>query len=95
MKAHFFRRIFTTYFIVMMAAGLLVSGAWAGSSAGDAPGRSVVTAYYFHGNYRCHTCLTLERLSKKAIYEKFAKELKSGRLVFKSEQKRGRIYLNR
>lgn len=84
MKAHLFRRIFTTCFILMMAAGLLVSGAWAESSAGDAPGSPVVIAYYFHGNYRCHTCLTLERLSKEAIYEKFSKELKSGRLVFRS-----------
>ena len=43
-----------------------------------------VIAYYFHGNYRCTTCTTLERLSRKAINEKFSKELESGTLVFKS-----------
>jgi len=43
-----------------------------------------VIAYYFHGNYRCQTCTTLERLSRQAINEKFANELKSGQLEFKS-----------
>ncbi len=51
-------------------------------AANTAP--SSVIAYYFHGNYRCTTCTTLERLSRKAINEKFSKELESGTLAFKS-----------
>ncbi len=51
-------------------------------AANTAPTR--VIAYYFHGDYRCQTCTTLERLSRKAINEKFSKELESGTLAFKS-----------
>ncbi len=54
----------------------------AACAANTAP--SSVIAYYFHGNYRCTTCTTLERLSRKAINEKFSRELGSGKLAFKS-----------
>ncbi len=43
-----------------------------------------VIVYYFHGNYRCPTCLMLERLSKKAVTENFSKELSSGLLEYRS-----------
>lgn len=42
-----------------------------------------VVAYYFHGNYRCTSCLRIEQYSKEAIEKYYAEELKSGNLVFK------------
>ncbi len=48
------------------------------------PSSKKVIVYYFHGNYRCPTCLTLERLSKKAVTENFSKELSSGLLEYRS-----------
>ena len=39
-----------------------------------------VIAYYFHRTIRCHTCLTIEELSKQAIEGGFAAEL-AGELV--------------
>ncbi len=45
--------------------------------------KSKVVAYYFHGTYRCPTCLTIERYSKEAIEQYFTKELQEGRLEFK------------
>jgi hypothetical protein len=41
-----------------------------------------VVAYYFHGNYRCATCLKLEEYSRVAIEEGFPRELSEGILSF-------------
>jgi hypothetical protein len=42
-----------------------------------------VVAYYFHGNYRCYTCQTIERYSRDAIEKYFAGELQNKRLEFR------------
>jgi len=42
-----------------------------------------VTAYYFHGNFRCYTCHTMEQYSKEAIQANFKDALSSGKLEFK------------
>ena len=43
-----------------------------------------LVAYYFHGDYRCHTCLTMERLAYEALEDGFSDALASGRIVWKS-----------
>jgi len=60
------------------------------------PGNQVV-AYYFHGTFRCSSCLKIEQYSKEAIEKYFGNELKSGRLVFKVinvEDKGNEHYVN-
>ncbi len=42
-----------------------------------------VIAYYFHGNFRCTTCRTIEKYSGEAIEKYFSKELSTGKLEFK------------
>ena len=42
-----------------------------------------VIAYYFHGNFRCYTCHTMEQYSKEAIQANFKDALSSGKLEFK------------
>jgi thiol-disulfide isomerase/thioredoxin len=42
-----------------------------------------VVAYYFHGTFRCSSCLKIEQYSKEAIGKYFGNELKSGKLIFK------------
>ena len=44
---------------------------------------SKVIAYYFHGNFRCDSCLKIEKYSREAIEQNFKNELDSGKLVFK------------
>jgi len=44
---------------------------------------SKVIAYYFHGNFRCDSCLKIEKYSKEAIEQNFKNEIDSGKLVFK------------
>ena len=43
---------------------------------------SYVTAYYFHGNYRCSNCKKIEQYSREAIENYFKEQLKTKRLVF-------------
>ena len=43
---------------------------------------STVIAYYFHGDYRCYNCMTIEQYSKEAIEKYFPEQLKSGKLTF-------------
>ncbi|HNT27234.1 MAG TPA: nitrophenyl compound nitroreductase subunit ArsF family protein [bacterium] len=37
-----------------------------------------LTVYYFHTTFRCHSCLTIERLTHETLNEQFAVEQKSG-----------------
>jgi len=45
---------------------------------------SRVIAYYFHGNFRCYTCHTMEQYSREAIETNFKDALSSGKLEFKA-----------
>ena len=57
-----------------------------------------VIAYYFHGNARCITCHKMEEYAKEAIEQNFPKELKEGRLVFKTvnvEEKENEHFINK
>jgi len=52
--------------------------------AGESPGPGTrVVAYYFHGRVRCVSCVKIEKLSGKAILERFPEELRTGRLAFR------------
>jgi hypothetical protein len=52
-------------------------------SVADKTTTSRVIAYYFHGTFRCTTCRAIEKYSKEAIENYFAKELKNGTLEFR------------
>jgi hypothetical protein len=43
-----------------------------------------VIVYYFHGNYRCTSCMTIERYTRESVNASFAEELKSGQIEFRS-----------
>lgn len=55
-----------------------------------------VVAYYFHGNYRCASCIRIEQYSKEAIEKYFADEIKAGRLEYRVvnvEEKQNEHYI--
>jgi hypothetical protein len=59
--------------------------------------KNTILAYYFHGNYRCHTCRTIEALAYKTINDKFAVELQSGEIIWKElnvEQPENRHFIH-
>jgi len=39
--------------------------------------------YYFHGNFRCHSCTMIENLTKQAVNSGFGDQLKNGRVELK------------
>jgi hypothetical protein len=43
-----------------------------------------VIVYYFHGNNRCHSCMTIERFTRESVEANFVKEIKSGKVEFRS-----------
>jgi thiol-disulfide isomerase/thioredoxin len=45
--------------------------------------KKTITAYYFHGDFRCDSCKKIEQYSREAIEKYFADQLKTGELVFK------------
>lgn len=46
--------------------------------------QSKIVAYYFHGTYRCPTCLAIEKHSREAVEQYFPQELQRGRLEFQA-----------
>jgi len=55
-------------------------GAEAQGDATPAEPERVVTAYYFHGDKRCPTCIKLQSYAHEAIQTGFPEELGAGRL---------------
>jgi hypothetical protein len=53
------------------------------SSAAPEASATETLVYYFHGNFRCKTCRTIEAYSEEAITQGFAGELASGQLAWR------------
>ena len=68
--------VFTGYYLVSHTAHSIAAPA-------HAKGRKIVV-YYFHGEFRCHTCTMIEELTRKAVAEGFRKEVSESRLEFKA-----------
>ena len=44
----------------------------------------VLVAYYFHGTFRCPTCLKMEKYAREAIEETFDGDVQSGRVQWQA-----------
>ena len=53
------------------------------SNLSEAATDDMVIVYYFHGNFRCHSCLTIEQLTREAILGGFEEELEDGRMALR------------
>lgn len=74
------------YFLALLAVATLASVPFHENSkalAKDASADGTVTAYYFHGTFRCPTCHKLEEYAKESIESNFKTALASGELTFK------------
>jgi len=69
-------------FLILLTL-ILVSVYIGYSFAADKPSDNKVIAYYFHGNFRCVNCKTIEQYTKEAIEKYFQKELNMGKIAFK------------
>jgi hypothetical protein len=68
--------------IIQVLAAVAVISASAVFAADSSSAK--VTAYYFHGSFRCYTCNMMERYSQEAIEANFKDALASGKLEFKA-----------
>lgn len=46
---------------------------------------SYIAVYYLHSTFRCVTCNTIEKLTKKLLDTSYAQELKKGTIIWKEE----------
>ena len=70
-------------FCVLFAAMTLFSVSFLVYAEQNNEGSKVI-AYYFHGDFRCSTCTTMEQYSKDAIEGNFKDAIASGKLEFKT-----------
>ena len=68
--------------IIILAAVAVISASFLAVAAEDAS-IAKVTAYYFHGSFRCYTCTNMEKYSKEAFETNFKDAIASGKLEFK------------
>jgi len=67
--------------LVVGFAGHLFFGASPAMAEGTSTS-GTVTAYYFHGTFRCPTCHKLEQYAREALENNFKDALTSGKLKF-------------
>lgn len=86
MRKYLFAVLSLIFFVgaVFAMEGALEQGVSARAGADTTAKGGQVIAYYFHGNFRCYTCHTMEQYSKEAIEANFKDELSSGKVVFKA-----------
>ncbi len=83
MKIKLIVTILLLVFVAASLVALLMKGGGGESvTATAAGGDTKIIAYYFHGNARCKTCLTIELYTLEAIETGFPEALKAGRIEF-------------
>ncbi len=75
------RRLLCAMAVLFM--GSLRVSAGCAQNAEKAPA-DFIAVYYFHGNFRCVNCHTIEKYTKEAVEKYFQKELDAGKVVFKA-----------
>ena len=70
-------------FLTVIALTSCLSPGTCMASTEGSPASGIVTAYYFHGTFRCPTCHKLEQYAKEAIESNFKDALTSGKLSFR------------
>jgi len=69
-------------FVILMTIAVISLSFSVFAAEGKPAGK--VTAYYFHGTFRCYTCTNMEKYSREAIKASFKDALASGNFEFKA-----------
>ncbi|MDD5195266.1 MAG: nitrophenyl compound nitroreductase subunit ArsF family protein [Candidatus Omnitrophica bacterium] len=69
-------------FLAILAVVAVISASSFGVTANNQPEK--IIAYYFHGSFRCATCINMEKYSREAIDVNFKNDFASGKLEFKA-----------
>ena len=68
-------------FVILAVVAVINAGSLA---IAEDNSQAKVTAYYFHGSFRCSTCTNMEKFSREAIETNFKDALASGKIEFKA-----------
>jgi hypothetical protein len=68
--------------ILVMVLTIILAATCTRTESFAADNQAKFVAYYFHTTQRCVTCRKIEALSREAVQNSFANELKNGILVF-------------
>jgi hypothetical protein len=74
--------MFSILFVVILWGTLVSFSISTFGTPVNASGKKVIV-YYFHGEFRCQTCLKIEELTQKAVTGGFKKELAESKIEFK------------
>lgn len=77
------RLLFCAIFLSILFVGNVVINAGAAQDSESSPAKYLIV-YYFHGNFRCTSCLRIEQYTKEVTEQYFQEELQSGRVIFKA-----------
>jgi len=74
-------------FVLLLFVGVSIiyalvreTGTPSGNGVADSPALQGVTVFYFHGNMRCVSCMTVERLTVNCLTSEFSSEIRDGLL---------------
>lgn len=60
--------------------------------------KDYVVVYYFHGDYRCQTCITIESYIKEAVEQYYATEVEEGSVqlkVINFDKKKNKAFIDK
>lgn len=70
-------------FVVFSLAMVIVRSSHTPETVAVTPtAAGTLAVYYFHGDQRCKTCSSIERLTRETVSQAFARELTDGRIAF-------------
>lgn len=71
------------FFTAIFFLGIAFYSSGATGKQTETSENNYIITYYFHGNFRCPSCLRIEQYTKEAVEQYFKDRLESGKMVFK------------
>lgn len=73
--------MYKSILFILAVALLIITTTDISNAENKAKKKNYVKIIYFHGEFRCHTCLQIESFIKETIQTRFSKEVKDGLTV--------------
>ena len=71
------------FLLTLLAGAVSCSGGGSSTAQAAEPVKDHVEVIYFHGKQRCATCMAIEKEAKALVENRFAEEVKKGKVVFR------------
>lgn len=78
-----FKKITFIFFIFVLSVIFFTGNLSSAISEHATAGDKKIIVYYFHGDFRCQTCLRIEEFTRKAVNDGFKNEMASSKIELK------------